>query len=135
MYDTDKNGQLAFDEMVIATHASIKDTISNENDDTQDTEDIHVEDEETSQKQFAHFLSKRNIQSEQALHVDEENKNIPEDIHNLPPSEQQKAIKNRAFVILFVGTLLVLLFSYPMGDVMQEITNRANMRFYLSCRA
>jgi len=116
--------------MVVATYASIKDTISNENDnteETEDTEDIHYGDEETSRRQFAHFLSKRNIQSEHALHVDEENEAISEDIHNLPPSEQQTAIKNRAFVMLFVGTFLVLLFSDLMVDVMQEIANRANM--------
>ena len=131
LYDTDKNGQLSFDEMVVATYTSIKETISNENDDTQADKDDECE--EGPRKQFAHFLSARNIHSEVSLHVDEENEDMPEDIALLPPSEQQKVIKNRAFMMLFGGTLLVILFSDPMVDVMQEIAVRANMSpFYVS---
>jgi Ca2+/Na+ antiporter len=64
---------------------------------------------------------------------DEEEEEMPEDIANLSPDEQQRAIKKKAFFMLAVGTSLVLLFSDPMVDVMQEIAVRVNISpFYVS---
>ncbi len=42
---------------------------------------------------------------------DEEEESVPEDIAHLPPDEQEAAVKKKAFTMLAVGTLLVLLFS------------------------
>ena len=42
---------------------------------------------------------------------DDEDEEVPHDIAHLPPIEQQKAIKRKAFTMLFFGTLLVLVFS------------------------
>lgn len=64
---------------------------------------------------------------------DEEDEEIPEEFTDLSPDEQQAAIKLRAFKMLAVGTLLVIYFSDPMVDVMQEIAVRANLPpFYVS---
>ena len=64
---------------------------------------------------------------------DAEEEEIPEDFTDLSPEEQQVAIKWRAFKMLFVGTAMVVYFSDPMVDVMQEIAVRANLSpFYVS---
>ena len=64
---------------------------------------------------------------------DEEQEEVPEDFTALSPDEQQKAIKLRAFRMLAIGTILVIYFSDPMVDVMQEIAVRMNLSpFYVS---
>ena len=64
---------------------------------------------------------------------EEEEEEVPEDITSLPPHEQQRIIKQRAFIMLAIGTTLVLIFSDPMVDVMQEIASRAGLNsFYVA---
>jgi len=64
---------------------------------------------------------------------DDEEEEMPEDICDLPPDVQQQIIKKRAFTMLFIGTALVVIFSDPMVDVMQQIAERANLPpFYVS---
>ncbi len=64
---------------------------------------------------------------------EEEHEEIPEDFCDLTPEEQQKAIKLRAFKMLALGTVLVVYFSDPMVEVMQEIAVRASISpFYVS---
>lgn len=64
---------------------------------------------------------------------DEEEEEVPEDLTSLTPEEQQKAIKKRAFTMLFIGTALVLLFSDPMVDVLSEVAERLEIpAFYVS---
>jgi Ca2+/Na+ antiporter len=64
---------------------------------------------------------------------DEEAEEIPEDFTDLSPAEQQTAIKWRAFRMLAWGTVVVVYFSDPMVDVMQEIAVRSNLSpFYVS---
>jgi len=58
---------------------------------------------------------------------------MPEDFCDLSPEEQQTAIKLRAFKMLAIGTLMVLYFSDPMVEVMQEIAVQAGIQpFYVS---
>jgi Ca2+/Na+ antiporter len=65
--------------------------------------------------------------------ADVEEEEVPEEFTDLSPEAQQSAIKQRAFFMLFMGALLVLLFSDPMVDVMQEIAVRAHVSpFYVS---
>jgi Ca2+/Na+ antiporter len=65
--------------------------------------------------------------------AEEEEEDMPEEFTNLPADQQQTAIKRRAFVMLFIGTVMVVVFSDPMVDVMQEIAVRANLSpFYVS---
>jgi len=64
---------------------------------------------------------------------EEEEEEVPEDLAHLSPAQQQKMIKKRAFTMLFIGTALVLLFSDPMVDVMQEMATRVGISpFYVS---
>lgn len=64
---------------------------------------------------------------------EEEEEEIPGEIANLSPEKQEAAIKKMAFTMLALGTALVLLFSDPMVDVMQEIAGRLNISpFYVS---
>merc|ERR1711935_274543 len=65
--------------------------------------------------------------------LNDEVEEMPEDFCDLSPEEQQIAIKLRAFKMLAIGTLMVLYFSDPMVEVMQEIAVRANISpFYVS---
>jgi Ca2+/Na+ antiporter len=64
---------------------------------------------------------------------EEEEEEGPEDLLDLDPEEQQRAIKIRAFVMLAVGTTLVVLFSDPMVDVLKQMSKRLNIpAFYVS---
>ena len=64
---------------------------------------------------------------------EEEAEDVPEEFTDLTPDEQQTAIKYRAFTMLAIGTGLVILFSDPMVDVMQEIAVRAGLSpFYVA---
>jgi len=64
---------------------------------------------------------------------DIEEEETPEDIASLPAEEQETAIKKKAFTMLFIGTIAVLVFSDPMVDVLQEIAVRVHVSaFYVS---
>lgn len=64
---------------------------------------------------------------------EEEEEEMSPDIAALPAEEQEAAIKAKAFTMLAIGTSLVLLFSDPMVDVMQEIAVRVGISpFYIS---
>ena len=45
---------------------------------------------------------------------------MPEDIARLPPDQQQRAIKIRAFLQMFFGTVLVLIFADPMVGALNK---------------
>lgn len=81
------------------------------------------------QEVCAHVFGNGENQDEENDEVEE----IPEEFTDLSPEEQQKAIKMRAFKMLFIGTVMVVYFSDPMVDVMQEIAVKANIApFYVS---
>ena len=51
---------------------------------------------------------------------DEEEEEMPDDIARLPPEKQQRAIKIRAFLQMFFGTVLVLIFADPMVGALNK---------------
>eukprot|EP00667_Euglena_gracilis_P007938 EG_transcript_8027 len=64
---------------------------------------------------------------------EEESEEMPEDFLQLTPQQQRRAILRRAFWLMGAGTLLVLLFSDPMVDVLSEFGNRIHVPpFYVS---
>jgi Ca2+/Na+ antiporter len=64
---------------------------------------------------------------------EDEEMEVPDDLAHLGPVEQQSAIKSRAFVMMGLGTALVLVFSDPMVDVMSNLGQRlAVPPFYVS---
>lgn len=69
------------------------------------------------------------IKSEEEEEADE----IPDDIADLSPEEQHAVIIKRAMMMLGFGTLLVVAFSDPLVDVLQEVAFRLNLSaFYVS---
>jgi Ca2+/Na+ antiporter len=117
-YDTDNSGFISLDEFIGLAYSLIK---------LQDKKD---------RKSGAGEKSRRGgVQSAiaEAAFSDVEEEEVPEEFTALSPDEQQAAIKQRAFVMLLIGTTLVVLFSDPMVDVLQEIAVRAHVSpFYVS---
>jgi len=64
---------------------------------------------------------------------DEDEEEVPEDLKDLSPEEQQKAVLSRAKYMLFTGTVIVLVFSDPLVNVLDEIATRTNIEpFYVA---
>lgn len=93
---------------------------------------LHEEDDQTNDGDIVKASIKQHF-SNREDDEGEEVEEIPEDFCDLSPEEQQKAIKLRAFKMLFIGTIMVVYFSDPMVDVMQEIAVKASIPpFYVS---
>mmetsp|Transcript_766 Transcript_766/g.1243 ORF Transcript_766/g.1243 Transcript_766/m.1243 type:complete len:559 (+) Transcript_766:125-1801(+) len=119
-FDTDQDGFLSYDEFIGACYVFIKDHDS--------LSRMSVR-RQSPQQQAQGQISSNLLREEGEDEVEE----VPEDFTDLSPADQQKAIKKRAFSMLFIGTLLVVLFSDPMVDVMQEIAVRLGLSpFYVS---
>jgi len=113
LYDTDRSGSISLDEFIGLVYTIIK------------TQDAKTKGESQ--------MVQANTAIAESAFADVEEEEIPEDITHLTPEEQQRVIKGRAFTMLAIGTLLVVIFSDPMVDVMQEIAVRANLSpFYVS---
>lgn len=115
-FDSDNSGTISFDEFIALAYVMIKARERGEMDGSTRGQSAKT----------------RQAIVETAFEEDEEEE-VPEEFTDLSPDQQQKEIKKRAFVMLGTGTLLVLLFSDPMVDVMHEIAVRAGMSpFYVS---
>merc|ERR1711953_68799 len=57
---------------------------------------------------------------------DREDEDMPEDLADLSPEEQQKRIKQRAFSMMGLGTLLVVVFSDPAVDLLARMGSNAS---------
>jgi Ca2+/H+ antiporter len=120
-FDTDNDGFIDYDEFISACYVFIR------------------EHETLSRMKARKLTTYHTTEGEIASNLlgkggeEDEVEEIPEDFTDLSPEDQQKAIKKRAFGMLTIGTLLVILFSDPMVDVMQEIANRLGLSpFYVS---
>lgn len=114
-YDTDGDGTISFDEFIGLAYVLIMKT-----DGAAD---------ESARGSTTKEVAESIMESEGA----EEEEEVPDHFADLSPEDQQTAIKKEAFITLGIGTLLVILFSDPMVDVMQEIAVRANISaFYVS---
>lgn len=111
--DTDSDGSVSFDEFIGLAYNLIL-----TNDQSAKKEKAEVTEEVAS-----------GIWSSE----EDEEEEMPDDFTDLSPDEQQRAIKFRAFKMLAVGTAIVIYFSDPMVDVMQEIAVRVSIPpFYVS---
>ena len=64
---------------------------------------------------------------------EDEELEIPEDLEHLSPDEQQSMIKRRSFKMMGIGTLMVIVFSDPMVDVMANVGSRLTVPpFYVA---
>jgi Ca2+/Na+ antiporter len=115
-YDTDGSGFISVDEFIALAYTLIKSQDSNKKkrpSEVPSATHTHA----IAENAFAEF----------------EHEEVPEEFTDLSPEEQQVAIKWRAFYMCTAGAVLVVLFSDPMVDVMQEIANRAHISpFYVS---
>lgn len=99
---------------------------------SQTERESHDEDESPSPHSRIMNVSAQNIFSEGG-EDEEEEEDVPEDLASLTPEQQQSAIKKRAFIMLTVGTALVLIFSDPLVDVLSELGTRMDIpAFYVS---
>jgi len=70
---------------------------------------------------------------DEADEEEEEEEDIPDDLKELEPDEQQRRIKRRAFGKMLLGTVMVIVFSDPMVDLLSELGKRLNVSaFYIS---
>jgi len=64
---------------------------------------------------------------------EDEEAEMPEEFEHLSPDEQQSMIKRRSFKMMGIGTLMVIIFSDPMVDVMANVGNRLTVPpFYVA---
>lgn len=126
-FDTDNSGDIGFDEFIGACYVFIQ----------QYTKASSQEKKAKKHTQSYVEASRDSLHEEMVKTMfegsPEEEEEIPEELVDLSPDEQQKAIKRKAFVMLLIGTTLVLVFSDPMVDVMQQIAIELRMSpFYVS---
>ena len=120
--DKDNDNLISLDEFVILCYYLIM------SDDDHSTKNAPVVDNGFRASIQAHVFKDDDGEGD-----DDEVEDIPEDFTDLSPEDQQAAIKLRAFKMLFVGTLMVVYFSDPMVDVMQEIAVKCSIPpFYVS---
>jgi Ca2+/Na+ antiporter len=64
---------------------------------------------------------------------EEEEEEMPDDLKDMSVEEQQAALRKRAFTGMTLGTVLVLIFSDPMTDMLGIIGSKADINpFYVS---
>ena len=64
---------------------------------------------------------------------EEEEEEIPSDLVHLSPKQQQRRIIGRSFAMMLAGTALVILFSDPIVDVLDNMAERVHIpNFYVS---
>jgi len=64
---------------------------------------------------------------------EDEDEEMPEDLQELSPDQQQFVIKQRAALLCGLGTLMVVVFSDPMVDVMSNLGERIGVPpFYIA---
>ena len=118
--DSDKSGFIEFQELVEATTRFLRE--KNHHPTSPFGKAIHH-----AQAQMTSFGGQDNEESE------DEEEDMPDDLTGLSVEEQQRKIKLRSLWMMSLGTLLVLLFSDPMVDVLSEIGTRTGIpAFYIS---
>ena len=112
-FDKDKSGQISFDEFILGVASYVQNSHKTITPAPKDVEAPAAQND--------------------AEDEEEEHEEIPEDLADLSPEEQQKAIKQRAAITMAIGTVFVILFSDPMVDVLNEMGNRSGVPpFYVS---
>eukprot|EP00622_Pseudochattonella_farcimen_P006752 FR742609.1.p1 GENE.FR742609.1~~FR742609.1.p1 ORF type:complete len:307 (+),score=42.27 FR742609.1:79-921(+) len=114
-FDLDQTGSICFKEFTIGTASYIW---------------KHLD---TEGEAFKQSLDKNELEIEKGLSMQQEkergeegdeDEEVPEDIADLPHSTQQFYILLRSCKKMFIGTLLVVIFSDPMTDVLDELGQR-----------
>lgn len=115
--DTNRSGDISFEEFVACLMSFALDPNTNL--------------QETKKPKYA--TNPNNYLKNEEGEEEEEEEDVPEDLADLEPEEQQKRIKIRAAYKMALGTLLVLIFSDPMVDLLSELGVRLDVSaFYIS---
>jgi Ca2+/Na+ antiporter len=114
MYDTDKSNHISVDEFIGLAYTLIK------------TQEKKTKGHRPFPAASSVTALTNEAITETAFSVIE-HEEVPEEFTDLPPDEQQRAIQLRSFYMCTLGTILVVLFSDPMVDVMQEIAARLHI--------
>jgi len=122
--DTDRSGNISFEEFVACLMSFALDPATD------------LSEKPRQQRRTTTSLGKYNeagaVVEEEDDDEDEE-EDMPEDLAGLPAEEQQRRIQKRAFTSMGLGTLLVLVFSDPMVELLTEMGVRLEINaFYVS---
>lgn len=139
--DTDDSGTVDFDEFAAVMPEFIRDRVAGSRHD-QPMGDVAAPDEESAirgnggnggngsspQQEGDDQRDDGNEEEEE-----EEDEEVPSDLQHDDPKVQIQNILNRSFSMMLLGTLLVLIFSDPMVDVLSDIGARIGVPpFYIS---
>lgn len=117
IYDKDNGGTICFNEFVCVCYSIIK------GHEIEALPGSKLSEVQTIHKEMSNGL----------MNVEEDEEEMPDDVARLPADQQQAALKKKAFTMLSIGTLLVLLFADPMVEVLQEVAVRVKIPpFYVS---
>ncbi|KAL3923439.1 MAG: hypothetical protein SGPRY_004217, partial [Prymnesium sp.] len=73
------------------------------------------------------------VEVEEEEQEDDDEVEMPEDLQQLSYEQQQTMIKKRAFTMMGLGTVLIIIFSDPMVDVMSNVGERLTIPpFYIA---
>ena len=128
-FDTDNSGTISFDEFIGACYVFI--TEFNKKSAAEKLAAKHGTsyNEPGQRRESSHEVLVDNMFRDNP----EEEEEMPEELVDLEPEAQQRAIMHKAFIMLLIGTSLVIVFSDPMVDVMQEIAFKLHLSpFYVS---
>lgn len=124
--DQDQSGYIEFSELVHAVAKFL----------TQKSHMVTSPFNETVEKAKQRGFSVDNTPQAESYELDdddEEEEDIPHDLTHLSFEEQQRRIKIRSLYMMSIGTMVVLIFSDPMVDVLSEVGKRTGIpSFYIS---
>lgn len=122
--DTDGSGAISFQEFAVAIRTFIK----RKHEHLETTTEAYNLSVQTGTTDSGHGAHGGHGEDEEE---DEEEEEVPEDLADLPPSTQKMRILMRSGWMMGLGTIIVLLFSDPMVDVLNELGTRFNIKpFY-----
>lgn len=127
-FDTDKDGKISTGEFIIGVVQHIYD---------------HAKETEQELKEIDPSFPKMYSDAEEGKldaqeggeedNEDDDDGEMPDDLRGLPVDEQHRRLLMRSFKTMAIGTLLVVIFSDPMTDVLGDIGRRSGVSaFYVS---
>uniref|UniRef100_A0A7S0ZIS2 EF-hand domain-containing protein n=1 Tax=Timspurckia oligopyrenoides TaxID=708627 RepID=A0A7S0ZIS2_9RHOD len=126
--DGNMSGSIDFDEFA----AAIPDFIRSKTDQIRSIADGKASTIESRSSGLESLKSIQKVQSE-AEDDNEEEEDVPEELQDSDPARQLRKIMQRSFMLMTLGTVLVLIFSDPMVDVLGDVGSRLGVSpFYIS---
>lgn len=140
-FDLDGDGHVDFEEFLTGVYEYVTDSTTRSRLQTTASKDVLLGSDDAVKKDSNGVEggggdgnnNGANNDDDEGEEEEEEEEEIPDDIASLPPDQQQKAILRRSVLWMGFGTLLVLVLSDPMCDVLNEIGVRLHINpFYVA---